>query len=104
MRRGDLYRVYRGLRHDPKRSRVFVVVSRQVLIDSRYSTVVCAPIYSSYDGLSSQVRVGTVEGLNGKAKLTIRKARGIRSYEALETALYHALGHLPEPDYAHRFC
>jgi transposase len=47
---------------------------------------------------------GTVEGLNGNAKLTIRKARGFRSYEVLETALYHALGHLPEPDYAHRFC
>jgi transposase len=47
---------------------------------------------------------GTVEGLNGNAKLTIRKARGFRSYEVLETALYHALGHLPEPNYAHRFC
>jgi transposase len=47
---------------------------------------------------------GTVEGLNANAKLTLRKARGFRSYEALETALYHTLGHLPEPDYAHRFC
>ncbi len=63
MSRGDLYRVYRGLRRDPKRSRVFVVVSRRVLIHSRYSTVICAPIYSSYDGLSTQVRVGIAEGL-----------------------------------------
>jgi mRNA interferase MazF len=48
---------------DPKKSRVFVVVSRQVLIDSRFSTVVCAPIYSVHDGLSTQVLVGIDEGL-----------------------------------------
>jgi mRNA interferase MazF len=39
------------------------VVSRQVLIDSKYSTVICAPIYSSYEGLSTQVPVGIEEGL-----------------------------------------
>ena len=49
MKRGDLYRVVNPSPHDPKRSRVFVVVSRQVLIDSRFSTVICAPIYTSYD-------------------------------------------------------
>ena len=38
-------------------------MSRQVVIDSRFSTVVCAAIYSSYDGLSTQVRVGITEGL-----------------------------------------
>jgi mRNA interferase MazF len=42
---------------------VFVVVSRQVLIDSRFSTVVCAPVYTAYEGLSTQVPVGTDEGL-----------------------------------------
>ncbi len=63
MRRGDLYRVHRPSPQDPKRSRVFVVVSRQILIDSRHSTVVCAPIYSAYHALSTQVRVGVTEGL-----------------------------------------
>ena len=63
MRRGDLYRVYKGSPRDPKRSRVFVVVGRQVVIDSRLSTVVCAPIYSAYHGLSTQVQVGIAEGL-----------------------------------------
>jgi len=63
VKRGDLYRVHRPSSHDPKRFRVFVVVSRQVLIDSRFSTVICAPIYSSYDGLSTQVPVGIEEGL-----------------------------------------
>jgi mRNA interferase MazF len=40
-----------------------VVVSRQVVIDSKFSTVVCAPIYSKHDGLASQVAVGMEEGL-----------------------------------------
>ena len=39
------------------------MVSRQVLIGSRFSTVICAPIYSTYDGLSTQVSVGIAEGL-----------------------------------------
>ncbi len=63
MKRGDLYRVYKGSSHDPKKFRIFVIVSRQVLIDSKYSTVICAPVYSSYDGLSTQVKVGIDEGL-----------------------------------------
>ncbi len=46
---------------DPKKHRVFVVVSRQVLIDSRFSTVICVPIYSAHDGLSTQVLVGVEE-------------------------------------------
>lgn len=63
MKRGELYRIVRPSKRDPRRSRVFVVVSRQVLIDSRFSTVICAPIYSTYDGLSTQVPVGIDEGL-----------------------------------------
>jgi mRNA interferase MazF len=42
---------------------VFVIVSRQVLIDSRLSIVICAPVYSAYEGLSTQVIVGIDEGL-----------------------------------------
>ncbi len=63
MRRGELYRVKRPSSRDPKKFRVFVVVSRQVVIDSRFSTVICAPVYTVYDGLSSQVPVGTDDGL-----------------------------------------
>jgi transposase len=51
-----------------------------------------------------EIALGVVEGLNGNAKLAIRKARGFRTYEALETALYHQLGDLPEPQCAHKFC
>jgi len=63
VKRGELYRVAHPSAADPKRSRVFVVVSRQVLIDSRFSTVICAPVYTAYDGLSSQVAVGPDQGL-----------------------------------------
>jgi len=63
LKRGELYRVRHPSRQDPKRSRVFVVVSRQVLIDSRFSTVICAPVYTAYDGLATQVQVGVEEGL-----------------------------------------
>lgn len=63
MKRGELYRVVSPSAKDPKKFRVFVIVSRQVLIDSRFSTVICAPIYSTHDGLSTQVWVGVNEGL-----------------------------------------
>jgi mRNA interferase MazF len=63
VKRGDFYRVKKPSARDPKQSRVFVVVSRQVLIDSRFSTVICAPVYSARHGLSTQVPVGPEEGL-----------------------------------------
>ena len=63
MKRGELFRVARPSSRDPKRQRTFVVVSRQALIDSRYSTVICAPIYTVYDGLATQGPVGPNEGL-----------------------------------------
>ncbi len=47
---------------------------------------------------------GIVEGLNLLVKLRFRKAFGFRTFEAMETALYHELGELPEPEITHRFC
>lgn len=69
MKRGELYRVRHPSRQDSKRSRVFAVVSRQVLIDSRFSTVMCVPIYTAYDGLATQVPVGAEEGLAHESSL-----------------------------------
>ena len=63
MKRGDFYRVYRGSKYDPKAYRVYLVVSRQEAIDSAFSTVICAPVYSKYGGLPTQVEVGVDEGL-----------------------------------------
>lgn len=63
MKRGELYRVTNPSERDPKKFRVFVVVSRQALIETRFSSVICAPIYSSHHGLATQVPVGIKEGL-----------------------------------------
>jgi mRNA interferase MazF len=63
VKRGDLYRVEHPSVRDPKRFRVFAVVSRRVLIESRFSTVICAPVYSVHDELSTQVAVGIGEGM-----------------------------------------
>ncbi|MFQ5503129.1 MAG: ISL3 family transposase [Phycisphaerae bacterium] len=49
------------------------------------------------------ISAGIVEGLNNKVKLTTRKSYGFRTYEAIETSLYHNLGALPEPEFTHRF-
>jgi mRNA interferase MazF len=62
MRRGELYRVYQPP-GDTKQYRVFVIVSRQALIDTRFPKVICAPVYTNGSGLSTQVSVGPNEGL-----------------------------------------
>ena len=69
MKRGDLFRVRRPGGGGPKTSRVFVVVSRQALIDSRSSTVVCAPVYTRRDGLATQVNMGPDDGLKHESSI-----------------------------------
>jgi len=51
-----------------------------------------------------QLSSGIVEGFNNKLKLITRKSYGFRTQEAYETALYHNLGDLPEPEFTHEFC
>lgn len=63
MKRGELYRVERATQADPRQSRVYVIVSRPEVIQSHYSTVICAPVYTAYAGLETQVPVGAQEGL-----------------------------------------
>jgi len=68
MKRGELYRVRRPP-GDPKPARVFVVVSRQALIDSTFSTVICAPVFTQWHGLPTQVSVSTAEGLKHESAI-----------------------------------
>lgn len=68
MRRGELYRVRRPP-GDTKPARVFVVVSRQSLIDSTHSTVVCAPVFTHWHGLPTQVPIGADEGLKHESAI-----------------------------------
>jgi mRNA interferase MazF len=64
MKRGDFYRVRRASKLDPKDTRVYLIVSRQELIETPFSTVICAPVYSKYrDDITTQIGVGVEEGL-----------------------------------------
>jgi mRNA interferase MazF len=69
VKRGDFYRVSKPSSRDPKQFRIFVVVSRQILIESRFSSVVCAPVYSARHGLATQVPVGPEEGLRHESSI-----------------------------------
>jgi mRNA interferase MazF len=69
MNRGELYLVRKPGSKDPRKRRVFVVVSRQVLMQSKHHTVICAPVYSSRSGLSTQVDVGPESGLKHESAI-----------------------------------
>jgi transposase len=51
-----------------------------------------------------EISAGAVEGLNNKIRVVTRRSYGFRTYDAMEIALYHTLGRLPEPRSTHRFC
>ena len=51
-----------------------------------------------------EISNGAVEGLNNKIRVVTRRAYGFRTFKAMEIALYHTLGRLPEPESTHRFC
>lgn len=105
MRRGQLYRVLRPSRDDPRKKRVVVIVSREALIRSSFSSVICAPVYSAHDDLTTQVPVGIPEGLKYESSIhcdeliSIRKSAltdyvgmlGLEKLGMLQTALLHAL-------------
>lgn len=97
MKRGDLYRVAHASSADPKKSRVFGVVSRQGLMATNFSTVVCAPIYSTHDGISTQVVVGIDEGLKHDssihcdALMSLPKSTLTNFVGSLSSAKVHAL-------------
>ncbi|MGQ0592385.1 MAG: type II toxin-antitoxin system PemK/MazF family toxin [Gammaproteobacteria bacterium] len=89
MKRGELYRVRNPSSRDPKRARVFVVVSRQALVESRFSTVVCAPVYSRYDGLATQVPIGPEDGMKHESSVHCDELMSL-----LKTSLTHFVGTL----------
>ena len=63
MRRGELYRLAKPSKRDPKKFRVYIIVSRDDLIRTDFPTVVCAPVHSRYIGLRTEVEIGVDEGL-----------------------------------------
>jgi transposase len=62
------------------------------------------PLLLNWFRAKKEISSGCVEGLNTNVKLALRKARGFKTYHVAETALYHELGRLPEPEFTHRFC
>ncbi len=62
MERGDIY-LAAPLGRDPRKRRPFVVVSRKELIQSSYSSILCVPIYSSANGLETEVLLGPSAGI-----------------------------------------
>jgi mRNA interferase MazF len=69
LKRGELYRIAKPSSTDPKKFRVFVIVSRQILIESKFSTVICAPVYTRHDALSTQVLIGVEEGVKHESSI-----------------------------------
>ncbi|MGH9432974.1 MAG: type II toxin-antitoxin system PemK/MazF family toxin [Terriglobia bacterium] len=63
MKRGDMYLLRHPGGGDPRKQRVMTVVSRRTLIDSRFPTVVCAPLFTRGHGLEREVSVGPEDGL-----------------------------------------
>jgi len=80
VRRGELYRLHNPP-GDTKRYRVFVVVSRQQLIDTRFSTLICAPVFAEGQGLSTQIRVGKEEGLKHESWIHCDGLTSVRKSE-----------------------
>jgi len=61
------------------------------------------PLLLNYFKAKKEFSSGVVEGLNNKAKVTMRKSYGFRTFRILELALYHSLGKLPESELTHEF-
>jgi transposase len=61
------------------------------------------PLLLNYFRARKQLSSGVIEGMNNKAKVTMRKSYGFRTFHISQIALYHALGKLPEPQLTHRF-
>jgi transposase len=62
------------------------------------------PLLLNWFRAKGTLSAAVVEGFNNKARVTTRTAYGFRTYRAMEIALYHTLGALPEPEAPHRFC
>jgi len=69
VKRGELYLVQHPSSRDPRRQRVFVIVSRQLLVNSSFSSVICAPVYTRRDGLHTQIDIGIEEGMKHESSI-----------------------------------
>lgn len=59
------------------------------------------PLILNWFRAKGEISNGAVEGLNNKIRVVTRRSYGFRTYKAMEMALYHNLGRLPEPESTH---
>lgn len=99
MNRGEIYLVQRGPGADPKRQRAYVIVGREEILRARFSTVICAPVYSKRYGLITQVTIGVAEGMKHESSIhcdelmSIEKSRLTRYVGRLSGAKLTELNH-----------
>jgi transposase len=62
------------------------------------------PLILNWFRAKGEISNGAVEGLNNKIRVVTRRSYGFRTFDAMEIALYHNLGRLPEPESPHKFC
>ena len=62
------------------------------------------PLILNWFRAKGEISSGAVEGLNNKIRVVTRRSYGFRTSKAMEIALYHNLGRLPEPESTHKFC
>ena len=58
----------------------------------------------NYFHAKRQYNSAMVEGMNHKARVSLARSFGHRSFDVLKLVLYHNLGALPEPPCSHKFC
>lgn len=58
----------------------------------------------NYFRAKRQYSSAMVEGMNNKARVSLARSFGHRSFDVLKLVLYHNLGGLPEPQISHKFC
>ena len=75
MKRGDMYLLRHPGGGDPKKQRVMTVVSRQSVVDSRFPTVVCAPVFTRSHGLETEVSVGPEDRIETSELGLLRRPR-----------------------------
>ncbi len=81
VKRGELYRVEKPTTRDPKGFRVVVIVSRQEFIETRYASVICAPIYTNRNDLPTEIYVGIEEGLKHDSAIRCDELISIQKYK-----------------------
>lgn len=87
--RGDLFRV-KHPSDDSRKSRVVVIVSRQELVERGFSEVICAPVYTKYRGLITEVEIGPHAGLKHASAIACDNLRSIA-----KSRLTNYVGSLP---------